>query len=47
MAASPGLPRSPASSRASKRPIAYDAVDNQPVDLVFLLLAPEARARII
>ena len=22
-------------------PIAYDAVDNQPVDLVFLLLAPE------
>jgi len=23
-------------------PIAYDAVDNQPVDLVFLLLAPEA-----
>ena len=23
-------------------PIAYDAVDNQPVDLVFLLLAPDA-----
>ncbi|MBN9571420.1 MAG: PTS sugar transporter subunit IIA, partial [Alphaproteobacteria bacterium] len=23
-------------------PVAYDAVDNQPVDLVFLLLAPES-----
>ena len=28
-------------------PIDYDAVDNQPVDLVFLLLAPEGAAPII
>ena len=25
-----------------ERPVAFDALDNQPVDLVFLLLAPEA-----
>jgi nitrogen PTS system EIIA component len=25
-----------------ENPVAYDAVDNQPVDLVFLLLAPES-----
>ncbi|MCL4152202.1 UNVERIFIED_CONTAM: hypothetical protein GTU68_033854 [Idotea baltica] len=27
---------------ASRRPVDYDAADDQPVDLVFLLLAPES-----
>ena len=32
---------SPASSPGWKAPIDYEAVDSQPVDLVFMLLAPE------
>jgi hypothetical protein len=41
MAASPACRASWDCSRDSSTPIAYEAVDNQPVDLVFLLLAPE------
>jgi PTS system nitrogen regulatory IIA component len=36
-----GLPRITGFFAQLETPIAYDAVDNQPVDLVFLLLAPE------
>jgi len=36
-----GLPRITGFFARLETPIAYDAVDNQPVDLVFLLLAPE------
>jgi PTS system nitrogen regulatory IIA component len=35
------LPRITGFFARLETPIAYDAVDNQPVDLVFLLLAPE------
>jgi nitrogen PTS system EIIA component len=36
-----GLPRIVGLFARLETPIAYDAVDDQPVDLVFLLLAPE------
>jgi PTS system nitrogen regulatory IIA component len=36
-----GLPRITGVFARLETPIAYEAVDNQPVDLVFLLLAPE------
>jgi PTS system nitrogen regulatory IIA component len=36
-----GLPKIAGLFARMETPIAYDAVDNQPVDLVFLLLAPE------
>ncbi|HEY5337715.1 MAG TPA: PTS IIA-like nitrogen regulatory protein PtsN [Rhizomicrobium sp.] len=36
-----GLPKIVGLFARMETPIAYDAVDNQPVDLVFLLLAPE------
>ena len=36
-----GLPKIVGLFARLETPIAYDAVDNQPVDLVFLLLAPE------
>jgi PTS system nitrogen regulatory IIA component len=36
-----GLPKITGLFARLETPIAYDAVDNQPVDLVFLLLAPE------
>jgi nitrogen PTS system EIIA component len=38
----PGLGRLHGLFARLDRPIEYDAVDDQPVDLVFLLLAPEA-----
>ena len=41
MAAWPRPRPSPASSRGWKTRIDYEAVDSQPVDLVFMLLAPE------
>ena len=49
-----GLPRIVGLFARLEQPLAYEAVDNQPVDLVFLLLAPEgagadhlkARARV-
>ena len=41
MAAWPKPRPSPASSRGWKARIDYEAVDSQPVDLVFMLLAPE------
>lgn len=37
----PGLDRFVGLFASLDRPIAYDAVDGEPVDLVFLLLAPE------
>jgi PTS system nitrogen regulatory IIA component len=37
----PGLERITGVFARLETPIAYDAVDNQPVDLVFLLLAPD------
>jgi PTS system nitrogen regulatory IIA component len=37
----PGLTKIIGMFARLETPIAYDAVDNQPVDLVFLLLAPE------
>ena len=36
-----GLPKITGVFARLETPIAYDAVDNQPVDLVFLLLAPD------
>ena len=36
-----GLPKIVGLFARMETPIAYDAVDNQPVDLIFLLLAPE------
>jgi PTS system nitrogen regulatory IIA component len=36
-----GLPRIVGLFARLEQPLAYEAVDNQPVDLVFLLLAPE------
>jgi PTS system nitrogen regulatory IIA component len=38
----PGLERLYGLLATLKAPIAYEAVDEQPVDLIFLLLAPEA-----
>lgn len=37
-----GLPRISGLFARLETPVAYEAVDDQPVDLVFLLLAPEA-----
>jgi nitrogen PTS system EIIA component len=38
----PGLPRISGLFARLETPVAYEAVDDQPVDLVFLLLAPES-----
>lgn len=38
----PGLARITGAFARLETPVAYEAVDDQPVDLVFLLLAPEA-----
>ena len=37
----PGLPKLYCSVAVLEKPLAYDSVDGQPVDLVFLLLSPE------
>lgn len=37
-----GLPRITGFFARLETPVAYEAVDNQPVDLVFMLLAPES-----
>ncbi|HEX4891901.1 MAG TPA: PTS sugar transporter subunit IIA [Hyphomicrobiaceae bacterium] len=37
----PGLPRVIALFARMEEPIAFDSVDDEPVDLIFLLLAPE------
>jgi PTS system nitrogen regulatory IIA component len=38
----PGLTRLYGSFARLERPIPFEAIDDQPVDLIFLLLAPEA-----
>ena len=38
----PSCTASTACSRGSRRPVDFDAIDDQPVDLIFLLLAPES-----
>lgn len=38
----PGLPRIVGLFARLDTPVVYDAIDDQPIDLVFLLLAPEA-----